>query len=244
MIATFELSNEQSGKARCSRGHEFIAWHNNPRHELLFELCLRALKEGFLREAVMNAAAALERCMEYFALAAVSPDLEQQLPGESLPISDALLDEVFKRRCGVRNLWKTQSERQVGGFLVAHTMLCGEVPSWCAQMQGFASLRNKVVHSGYIPGATETRDYCAWVYGAIQDTIATLRSVKKDFVLWPIFENWRTMKAPGSVSQRLLTALQTHSAARTFDEVLADLERSRPWAPLEALYDDALPPKE
>ena len=51
---------------RCEQGHETITFLQQTKFELLFDLGLYALCDGYPREAITNFAAALERFYEFY----------------------------------------------------------------------------------------------------------------------------------------------------------------------------------
>jgi hypothetical protein len=236
MRAAYELTDDHRVNARCERGHEFPALISNPRHELLFEMSLRALSDGYLREAVMNASAALERCLEFFAVSALVPEPGPIEEGKGWPIMADEQEAVLGLRARLRKQWGKQSERQVGAFLFAHAQLCGDLPKWCAALSERAKLRNSVVHGGQIPTADETLDYCRWVYEAITTTMTTLRIKKRHWFVWSALEGLVGGRGTSFAQGVLLTAINHQTTPAPFDDVIADLDRPRPWAPLADIY--------
>lgn len=107
------------------------------RFEVLAEVAVQAILDGYNREAVSSFAASLERFFEFFAQTAYLTRHENL--------------ESFKRT------WKIvqkQSERQLGLFLGIYIQETGETPPILSD-ENYA-FRNKVIHQGYIPNEAES----------------------------------------------------------------------------------------
>ncbi|WP_214516260.1 hypothetical protein, partial [Aliivibrio fischeri] len=84
---------------KCADGHETLVFLSEYKFQVLFEVGLNAIKDGYYREAVSSFAAALERFYEHF------------------------IKTVLFRKEGseqLENCWKmvsNQSERQLGAFI-------------------------------------------------------------------------------------------------------------------------------
>jgi hypothetical protein len=64
----------------CAQGHELVVVTQTLRHELLFEIALNAIRDGYYREAVASFAASTERFFEFAIrvmcrLHSIEPDL-------------------------------------------------------------------------------------------------------------------------------------------------------------------------
>ncbi|MCG9761922.1 hypothetical protein L1D50_23010, partial [Pseudoalteromonas sp. Isolate6] len=51
---------------KCPKGHEFAVIFKGAKFEVLFDLALNAIKDGYSREAVSSFASSLERFYEFF----------------------------------------------------------------------------------------------------------------------------------------------------------------------------------
>src|ERR1700687_1186458 len=60
------LSDDREYEVHCEAGHTSRVFVNNLKFELLFELGINALIDGYPREAVSSFASALERFYEFF----------------------------------------------------------------------------------------------------------------------------------------------------------------------------------
>ena len=137
--ATLTLGNGSVYKATCERGHEQAVSLPHQKHEILFEFGVYAIIDGYYREAISSFAAALERYYEYF--------LRVVTLGE-------YSEESFE------NAWKqvsSQSERQLGGYIFSHLIMCGRPPNLLSN--SLITLRNRAIHKGYIPSKEEAMQY-------------------------------------------------------------------------------------
>ncbi|HHF3271850.1 TPA: hypothetical protein ACPJ2V_004637 [Vibrio diabolicus] len=109
---------------------------NAAKYEILYDLGMNALGDGYTRESVSSFASALERFYEFF--------IKFQMVNTG--ITSELADQAWKT---VSN----QSERQLGAFTYLYLSSLGELPpELSSNDRGF---RNKVIHKGYIPSVDE-----------------------------------------------------------------------------------------
>ena len=142
---------------RCERGHNARVRLQNLRFELLFEMGVYALHDGYTREAVSSCAAALERFYEFYV--AVATEAFNVAPEE------------------LAGAWKAvsrQSERQLGMFVAAHLILTGRAPELLNPNRD-VRFRNCVVHQGYVPQHHEAEEFCEVVLGLLDRLIDGLR---------------------------------------------------------------------
>ncbi|WP_122388859.1 hypothetical protein [Pseudomonas syringae group genomosp. 3] len=130
-----QLTNEVSYEVKCVFGHSSAVLINIPKHEILFEIGVHSVIDGYYREAITSFAASLERFYE-FASRAIA--LNYQLPDKE------------ENSC-----WKeisVQSERQLGAYIYLYAIHFKARPRILTPSQ--VQLRNSSVHKGHIP----TRD--------------------------------------------------------------------------------------
>ena len=142
---------------RCGRGHDARVRLRNLRFELLFEMGVYALHDGYTREAVSSCAAALERFYEFYV--AVTAEASNVGPEEL-----ALAWKAVSR----------QSERQLGMFVAAHLILTGSAPE-LLNPNSHVRFRNSVVHQGYVPEHHEAEEFCEVLLGMLDRLIDDLR---------------------------------------------------------------------
>ncbi|MFC4776103.1 hypothetical protein ACFO9Q_04900 [Paenibacillus sp. GCM10023252] len=142
-IDRFQLIDLSDGiyyKYECKYGHKNNVILQEWKFEILFEMALMALKDGYTREAVSSFAASLERFYEYII--------------ELIVIHSEIDSNQFS------DSWKlmsTQSERQLGAFYTAFLLHFKETPK--ALNPKLTEFRNKIIHKGYIPTTEEVINY-------------------------------------------------------------------------------------
>ena len=193
----------------------FIRKH---RFETLFDLGTRALLDGYAREAVVNFAAALERCLEFYLRSALLERFAAQ--GHALEDAEAQLDATWK-------LLVSQSERQLGAFAAVYLSRQGRAPDFLTPQGLGAEFRNRVIHRGYLPREQEVQDYAAGLFAlmnrlledlgdaALQSTLTQEREyaaalARLDEGVPAVFEEHPGMfRVPRSVSDRTVSELDT-----------------------------------
>ena len=140
----------------CSAGHKTALMVQSQKFEMLLDSGATALLEGFTLEACASFAAALERLYEF--------GLRVVFVGRGIP--DDLFDGMFSEMA-------RQSERQLGAFLLLHTL---EFGSAYKPKLSISAFRNAVIHKGVIPTVAEARGFCSEVYEAIYSIFGTIRT--------------------------------------------------------------------
>ncbi|EJL21219.1 hypothetical protein PMI01_05277 [Caulobacter sp. AP07] len=121
---------------RCSRGHEHHIVLLQMRFEVLAEVAVQAILDGYYRDAVSSFTASLERFYEFFVQAAI---ITKHVPKDTF-------DATWK-------LVRKQSERQLGMYLALYLLEVGTLPPTLTNDQ--TKFRNSVVHDGHIPSEEE-----------------------------------------------------------------------------------------
>lgn len=152
-------SDDGKYEVRCAAGHVSTVIVDNVKFELLFEMGLNALVDGYPREAVSSFASALERFYEFYWNTVVA--------FYSIPCEQA--DAAWK---AVAKL----SERQLGMYVTAGLLLTKQCPTLLNPNQE-VKFRNNVIHSGYIPTTDEATAFGDVVMQLINDSLATLRTL-------------------------------------------------------------------
>lgn len=139
---------------QCERGHHTFVVLQEAKFEILAEIAVTALGDGYYREAVASFAASLERLYEFYV----------QIVCRTHSIDRAAFEATWKRL-------KKQSERQLGAFCALYLLEAGEAPVLLPDRQ--VAFRNEVIHQGRIPSREE-----AVTYGqAVADCVATLLGI-------------------------------------------------------------------
>lgn len=169
----------------CSRGHRVETIVRALRHEILFEIAVDALKDGYYREAVLSFDASRERFQEV-----------------AIRI---ILQTLGADRVSIEAAWKvmnSQSERQLG----AYTAL------WPAKYRETARIltpkevahRNRVAHQGLIPSEEQAEKFGEAVYNIIVPSIDRLnenRDSVTDELNRQMFEAYDRARPDGRWSQ-------------------------------------------
>jgi hypothetical protein len=141
---------------KCPNGHDLLIATQTLRHEMLFEIALNAIADGYYREAVSSFAASIERFFE-FSIAVLAS-------------TRAVAPEVFSAA------WKkvsSQSERQLGAYVFLYVVSFGAVPQLLSNKM--VELRNDVIHKGVLPERRDAVIFGAAAYEVIQIGMQKLR---------------------------------------------------------------------
>jgi tetratricopeptide (TPR) repeat protein len=160
-----ELSDNGVYQVICHKGHQSGVILDNQKFELLFELGLNAIVDGYYRDAVTSITSSLERFYEFFI-------------------------KVIWRKNGIdfleiEKIWKNignQSERQFGAFIALYTSEKKELPP-ILNVQSETKFRNDVVHKGYIPKKAEAVKYAEAVLNLIETPLLFLKQVAEESVI-------------------------------------------------------------
>ena len=136
-LAKVRVPDDGVLEATCNRGHRTFTIIQQQKFELLSDMAIRAIVDGYYRDAVASFAGALERLHEFSFRATCRKQ------GVNAPTFD--------------NTWKemsNQSERQLGAFIGAHLIETGHPPKLLHHSQ--TKFRNAVIHKGMFPTRDET----------------------------------------------------------------------------------------
>jgi hypothetical protein len=148
---------------KCPRGHDLLLATQTLPHEMLFEIAINAIIDGYNREAVSSFAASMERFFE-FAIHVIA---------DRHGVSTGAFAEV----------WKTvsrQSERQLGAYVLLYLIEFNATPHLLGNKM--TELRNEVIHKGKLPDRKEAIAFGNAVHAVIQDSVRQLRSTHLDQV--------------------------------------------------------------
>ena len=150
-----QLTDNGVNKLKCEYGHEFAVVYNGAKFEILFDVGMSAIRDGYAREAVSSFSASLERFYEFYI--------------RLICQKDKIEDEAIK------SSWKSvsnQSERQLGAFIFLYTYINKKSPEILSSND--SGFRNKVIHKGYIPKLEEALDFGKSVYNKIMAVVKEL----------------------------------------------------------------------
>jgi hypothetical protein len=131
-----QLPDEGVVFSTCDLGHFSAFVSQQQPFELLSEIAIQAICDGYQRESVASFAAALERLYEFYV----------EIACQQNAISKSDFDKTWKPL-------KAQSERQLGAFSVCFLLENGGPPSLLGPKM--VEFRNKVIHKGKIPSRDE-----------------------------------------------------------------------------------------
>jgi hypothetical protein len=180
----------------CRAGHETVTCVQEQKFEVLFDLALNAVIDGYYREAVASFTSSLERFYEFYI---------------RVLCAKRGLDEAT-----VGGAWKSvanQSERQLGAYLFAYLLENGLVAPQLPKSK--VEFRNDVIHKGKIPSRDEALGYGQAVLEMIAPVLAALKKNDGEHVgtvvKQHIFSTHRKIKGQAKVS--FMTISTTISAA-------------------------------
>lgn len=124
-------------KLTCNRGHKTAIIIQQEKFEILSAMAIKAIVDGYYRDAIASFAGSLERLYEFFV-------------------------RVTCRKNGINTstfapAWKemsNQSERQLGAFIGIYLVETGQSPQLLHQEQ--IKFRNAVIHKGKFPERDKT----------------------------------------------------------------------------------------
>lgn len=171
-----EFNNDGYYEFICPKGHKSYFLLQNLRFEILFEIGVFAINDGYYREAVASFTAALENfytyCIRIFSL-------KNRVPQEQFI-------ETWK-------IISRQSERQFGAFCFLYLANIGELPIRASEDDKIRQFRNKVIHQGYIPNKEEALKYGEVVFDFINQILIILSEHFKDQMQEFILEHLNTI---------------------------------------------------
>ncbi|PIR37878.1 MAG: hypothetical protein COV35_08085 [Alphaproteobacteria bacterium CG11_big_fil_rev_8_21_14_0_20_39_49] len=215
----FPLNDDIAFIQECSKGHKNFVIYQTLKFELLFEIATNALIDGYADASCSRFAASLERFYEFYTKAILL------YSGLSLD----RIDEMWKPL-------KKLSERQYGAFSVAWEMdvinrrdnnIKIELPikNRIGKMD-FIQFRNEVIHNGYIPPLSETKEYAYIIYSFIEETLLYLKSQYSKEVDILVQQRWKQNHNNYKVSSICPPTIISHVMRDTkfckdFDEVIS-----------------------
>jgi hypothetical protein len=148
---------------KCPNNHDLLIATQTLRHELLFEIGLNAVADGYYREAVSSFAAGVERFFEF----AIKVMLSKA--GVQKTVKDAAWDKIA-----------SQSERQLGAYIFLYVVTFSELPVLLSN--SMVERRNAVVHKGMLPDKKQALVFGQAAYEVIQSGVRMLRDACLDDV--------------------------------------------------------------
>jgi len=189
----------------CDRGHHTWMLMQQAKYEILSELAVTALCDGYYREAVGSFASALERLYEHY------------------------IDVVCRARSIDREAFATawkplrkHSERQLGAFCMLYLIETGQPFSLLPEKQ--VAFRNEVIHAGVIPDRKQAVVYGQAVGDCAAPLIAELHSaryaeVQRNLIVERLRERSERARGVGALhsTQSLVTPFSFNGPSTGFD---------------------------
>jgi hypothetical protein len=140
----------------CPVGHDSAVVLANLKFELLFEVGVHAILDGYSRDAITSFASSLETFYEFVF----------RVVARKLSLDDKATNQVW-------NIVARQSERQLGLYLASYSLLTKEVPPILDGAN--VEFRNKVIHKAYIPTNDEAIAFGNTVLEIVDSTLDSLK---------------------------------------------------------------------
>lgn len=156
---------------QCQIGHKNDVILDNIKLELLFEMGVNALIDGYYREAVSSFTSSLERFYEFYWHVAMTHTGQQ-------------LDAMSKTWKHLSKL----SERQIGAYSTAVLLLTGK-PALLLNPNKEVPFRNNVIHNGYIPNKEESTSFGNVIMEIILTNLTDLRDIAPE-ALKKVYEQY------------------------------------------------------
>jgi hypothetical protein len=192
-------------QGKCPNSHDLLIALQTLRHEMLFEIALNAIVDGYYREAISSFAASVERFFE-FALLVIA---------KKRGIEKTLFQDGWK-------IVARQSERQFGAYVFLYLTEFGKLPRLLSQKM--VELRNEVTHHGSLPEKKDVIKYGRDVYAVIQCGVKQLRPTHHNEINMIIAEHMikvtRGIRNRGVAVGSTTTALNVVGGFPVFDKIL------------------------
>ncbi len=155
-ICIVEVRSDNIYNFECRNGHHNVAVVQEEKFQILFEIGLNAIVDGYYREAISSATSALERFYEYYV----------RVVARNRSIANAEFERAWKPL-------NNRSERQLGAFVALHLLQTGAAPTLLAE-NPWVNIRNRVIHQGLIPSTEEAIGYANAVFKLISPTLLNM----------------------------------------------------------------------
>ncbi len=152
-----QITSSSRYTINCPAGHETTVVLSSQSFEVLGEIALQAILDGYFRDAIGSFTASLERAYEAYVRISLKHSSKKQ----------ALVDEVW-------NSVAAQSERQLGLFIGIYAVETRQLAPLLPRRM--VELRNAVVHKGHIPTEEEAILFGQHVSDIVMTLIHELRA--------------------------------------------------------------------
>ncbi len=213
------LNDKDISEYQCPKGHKFIIVSRNDKYRILFDEAILQLQDGFYNNSVLNAFTALEEFMNFF----IKFMLFQK---------DKSIDDILKITKLIRS-----SENKKGAFILSlHENLNKIIVK--SELDGFAKLRNEIIHEGKFIGFDLAYSYCEKIYNFITSILKELsdRYTEKDYVKMDLAYQIHFFKNNSGVEHSVITSSPSilNSVGvkddKTFNEKYEDFKTTKKYA--------------
>lgn len=147
----YNINESDFYEVTCEHGHTSYYFLQNEKFDILFNMAILALRDGYYREAILNFASALERFYEF------GIRLMSEINNISKENTEILLYKQLKNA----------SEKELGAYNALY-LITRKIPAKNLSNKS-RELRNGVVHQGNSPTFEKTLDYGDKVYKLIRE---------------------------------------------------------------------------
>jgi len=161
-VPVSQLTDDGIYQVKCEKGHVGNVILDNVKFELLFEMGLNALVDGYSREAASSFASSLERFHEFYWRVAMT----------HIGIAASDIEQAWKPM-------SKMSERQLGAFTTASLILTRKKPNLLSP-NNQVPFRNNVIHNGYVPTNEVTVEFGNSIMELINEGLNELRELDSE----------------------------------------------------------------
>ncbi len=209
-----QLADDGIYEVKCGKGHIGSVILDNIKFELLFEMGLNALVDGYPRETVSSFTSSLERFYEFYWRVAMN----------HMGVSAIDSEQAWKPL-------SKMSERQLGAYVTASLLLTKSKPN-LLNPNNQVPFRNSVIHNGYVPKNQEAVDFGNSVMTLITEGLTELRELDSE-ALNTVFKEMSPRDYDSEVSDdesgelvgcvNILTAIDVRNPPKEGDKRVGDV---------------------
>lgn len=161
LLYPVEVRDDGLYQIKCENDHETVIALQEQKFEVLSELGINAIVDGYYREAVANFTSSMERFFEFYI----------RIICRAHTIDADALSSAWKSV-------SSSSERQLGAYIFLHLQEEGARPLLLSNSQ--TQFRNEVVHKGKIPSRDEAIAFGEEVLTLVQKPLDSLKKHHPD----------------------------------------------------------------
>lgn len=176
-----EISDSGYYEFECINGHQSKFIVQEQLFELLFEIGISAIYDGYYREAISSFTSSLERFYEYYV---------------KLMMYKNVVDEKE-----IEATWKkvsNQSERQLGAFIFLYLAETRTMPTLLSDSN--VQFRNTIIHKGKIPTRNQSIEYGQAILDHINPILNDLKINYSEHVMESVFRHKKNIIASKGIT--------------------------------------------